>query len=171
MLGLEQTQVAVRAPFLDNSVVKAVYRGPGPVAVNEEGRLRLIREGNPSFPVCPLIVASAAAETVLSVTGFWSSYLRLNTLTTTVCRNGLPGLTTFLGRFISSDSGSVAIRSSTFGFGIAMSWPPMFARCCWINGRWPAHTWRLTWYELLSTAILKVTTITLLKFIGLSLWS
>ena len=46
VLGLEQTQLAVRSPFLDNDVVKSVYRAPGSVAVNEKGRLRLIREGN-----------------------------------------------------------------------------------------------------------------------------
>jgi asparagine synthase (glutamine-hydrolysing) len=46
VLGLEQTQVAVRSPYLDNDLVKTVYQAPGSVAINEEGRLRLIREGN-----------------------------------------------------------------------------------------------------------------------------
>jgi len=49
VLGLEQTQVAVRTPYLDNDLVKTVYKAPGPVAINEEGRLRLIREGNPAL--------------------------------------------------------------------------------------------------------------------------
>ena len=49
VLGLEQTQVTVRSPYLDNDVVKMVYRAPGSVATNEEGRLRLIREGNPAL--------------------------------------------------------------------------------------------------------------------------
>jgi asparagine synthase (glutamine-hydrolysing) len=49
VLGLEQTQVAVRSPYLDNDLVKTVYKGPGPVVINEEGRLRLIREGNPAL--------------------------------------------------------------------------------------------------------------------------
>jgi asparagine synthase (glutamine-hydrolysing) len=49
VLGLEETQVAVRSPYLDNELVKTVYQGPGPVVVNEEGRLRLIREGNPAL--------------------------------------------------------------------------------------------------------------------------
>jgi asparagine synthase (glutamine-hydrolysing) len=47
VLGLEQTQVAVRSPYLDNDVVKTVYRAAGSVTTNEEGRLRLIKEGNP----------------------------------------------------------------------------------------------------------------------------
>jgi asparagine synthase (glutamine-hydrolysing) len=49
VLGLEQTQVGVRTPYLDNEVVQTVYKSPGPVVFNEEGRLRLIREGNPAL--------------------------------------------------------------------------------------------------------------------------
>jgi asparagine synthase (glutamine-hydrolysing) len=49
VLGLEQTQLGVRTPYLDNELVQTVYQSPGPVAVNEEGRLRLIQEGNPAL--------------------------------------------------------------------------------------------------------------------------
>jgi asparagine synthase (glutamine-hydrolysing) len=49
VLGLEQTQVAVRSPYLDNDFVKTVYKAPGLLAVNEQGRLRLVREGNPAL--------------------------------------------------------------------------------------------------------------------------
>ena len=49
VLGLEQTQVAVRSPYLDNDFVETVYRAPGPVAVNEQARFRLIRDGNPAL--------------------------------------------------------------------------------------------------------------------------
>jgi len=51
VLGLEQTQVAIRSPFLDNDVVKTAYRAPGPdtIAANEKVRARLIREGNPAL--------------------------------------------------------------------------------------------------------------------------
>ncbi len=49
VLGLEQTQVAVRSPYLDNDLVETVYRAPGPVAINEAARVRLIREGNASL--------------------------------------------------------------------------------------------------------------------------
>jgi asparagine synthase (glutamine-hydrolysing) len=47
VLGLEQTQVAVRTPYLDNELVKTIYRSPGPKATNLEARLKLLREGNP----------------------------------------------------------------------------------------------------------------------------
>lgn len=51
ILGLEQTQVGIRSPFLDNEVVKTAYRAPGPdaLAINEKARARLIREGNPAL--------------------------------------------------------------------------------------------------------------------------
>ena len=49
VLGLEQTQVGVRTPYLDNELVHTIYKSPGPVAINEEGRIRLIREGNPAL--------------------------------------------------------------------------------------------------------------------------
>jgi asparagine synthase (glutamine-hydrolysing) len=49
VLTLEQTQVAVRSPYLDNNVVKTVYQAPQSVTSNEEARLRLIREGNPTL--------------------------------------------------------------------------------------------------------------------------
>jgi asparagine synthase (glutamine-hydrolysing) len=49
VLGLEQTQVAVRSPYLDNDIVKTVYRAPGSVAANEAARMRLIRDGNPDL--------------------------------------------------------------------------------------------------------------------------
>lgn len=44
-LALEQSQMTLRAPFLDNSVVQAAYRAPR--AGGADPRIRLIREGNP----------------------------------------------------------------------------------------------------------------------------
>lgn len=51
VLGLEQTQVGIRSPFLDNDVIKTAYRAPASdtLAANEIVRARLIREGNPAL--------------------------------------------------------------------------------------------------------------------------
>jgi len=51
VLGLEQTQVAIRSPYLDNDVVKCVYRAPraNAIAVNAQARTQLIRDGNPAL--------------------------------------------------------------------------------------------------------------------------
>ena len=49
VLGLEQTQVAVRSPYLDNALVQTLYKAPGSVEINQAARVRLIREGNPDL--------------------------------------------------------------------------------------------------------------------------
>ena len=51
VLGLEQTQVGIRAPYLDNDFVKTVYRAPSSdvLAVNANARVQLIRDGNPAL--------------------------------------------------------------------------------------------------------------------------
>ena len=66
VLALEQTQVAVRSPYLDNNVVQTVYKAPN-ATIQEEGRLRLIREGNPAL---------ADLRTDRGVGGRSSSFLR-----------------------------------------------------------------------------------------------
>ena len=53
VLHLEQTQVGVRTPYLDNNLVKAVYKSPGPVEMNMQGRLRLVREADKNLAALP----------------------------------------------------------------------------------------------------------------------
>jgi asparagine synthase (glutamine-hydrolysing) len=50
VLGLEQTQLAVRSPYLDNDLVKTIYKAPGnSKEANGKARLQLIRDGNPAL--------------------------------------------------------------------------------------------------------------------------
>lgn len=49
VLGLEQTQVAVRTPYLDNDLVKTVYRAPNVPNINQDSRVHLLESGNPSL--------------------------------------------------------------------------------------------------------------------------
>jgi asparagine synthase (glutamine-hydrolysing) len=51
ILHLEQTQLTVRSPFLDNRFVKAVYRAPELTA--DDVRMRLIRAGSPALAKIP----------------------------------------------------------------------------------------------------------------------
>lgn len=53
ILALEQTQLTVRSPFLDNEFVKTAYRAPRWADSPEEVRLRLIRDGNPALARIP----------------------------------------------------------------------------------------------------------------------
>jgi len=48
VLMLEQTQLTLRSPYLDNEVVRTVYRAPR-VERSEDVRLRLIRDGSPTL--------------------------------------------------------------------------------------------------------------------------
>jgi asparagine synthase (glutamine-hydrolysing) len=49
LLALEQTQVTMRSPFLDNDVVRMLFRQPEAVARNNDLRIRLIGDGSPAL--------------------------------------------------------------------------------------------------------------------------
>jgi asparagine synthase (glutamine-hydrolysing) len=49
LLALEQTQLALRSPFLDNDFVRTVFRAPASACFNDDVSLRLISEGNPAL--------------------------------------------------------------------------------------------------------------------------
>jgi asparagine synthase (glutamine-hydrolysing) len=51
--ALEKTQVSTRSPFLDNTLVRQMYRAPESTCVSNELRLRLIREGDPALRRIP----------------------------------------------------------------------------------------------------------------------
>jgi len=46
ILALEETQITVRTPFLDNDFIRTVFRSPKSASSNNDLRVRLIREGN-----------------------------------------------------------------------------------------------------------------------------
>jgi len=49
ILGLEQSQVTVRSPYLDNDLVRTAYRAPGSLRINAESRWQLVQDGNPGL--------------------------------------------------------------------------------------------------------------------------
>jgi len=53
ILALEQTQLTLRSPFLDNDLVRTVFRAPESVLDSEEMSLRLIADGNPALRRIP----------------------------------------------------------------------------------------------------------------------
>jgi len=48
-MALEKSQVAMRTPFLDNDLVRTVFRAPVSASATNEYRLRLIADGNPAL--------------------------------------------------------------------------------------------------------------------------
>lgn len=53
ILSLEQTQLTVRSPYLDNDFVRTVFRAPRSAPTGADVRLRLIAEGNPALGQIP----------------------------------------------------------------------------------------------------------------------
>jgi asparagine synthase (glutamine-hydrolysing) len=49
LLSLEETQVSLRSPFLDNDFVQTVFRAPESAVTNNDVCLRLIGEGDPNL--------------------------------------------------------------------------------------------------------------------------
>jgi len=53
ILALEQTQLTVRSPYLDNDFVRTVFRAPASTNGNGDIRLRLIADGSPTLRRIP----------------------------------------------------------------------------------------------------------------------
>ena len=53
ILALEQSQLTVRSPFMDNEFVRTVYRAPKENGSNGDVRLRLIKQGNATLGRIP----------------------------------------------------------------------------------------------------------------------
>jgi asparagine synthase (glutamine-hydrolysing) len=53
LLALEETQLTMRSPFLDNDVVRITFRAPASVAKNNDLRIRLIADGNQALQQIP----------------------------------------------------------------------------------------------------------------------
>jgi len=49
LLALEETQLALRSPYLDNDFVRTVYRAPASAFASNDVCLRLIADGNPTL--------------------------------------------------------------------------------------------------------------------------
>ena len=53
LLSLEQTQLSLRSPYLDNDFVRTVFRAPESACVNNDVCLRLIADGSPALRRIP----------------------------------------------------------------------------------------------------------------------
>jgi asparagine synthase (glutamine-hydrolysing) len=49
LLALEQTQLTLRSPYMDNDLVRTNFRAPESTCKNNDLRLRLIGDGNPAL--------------------------------------------------------------------------------------------------------------------------
>ena len=66
VLALEQTQLAMRSPFLDNEFIRTAYRAPASVFRSSEVSLRLIADGMPALLHIPTDRGLAGTGSALS---------------------------------------------------------------------------------------------------------
>ena len=53
ILSLEESQLSLRSPFLDNDLVRTIFRAPAPALAGNELSLRLISDGDPNLLKIP----------------------------------------------------------------------------------------------------------------------
>jgi asparagine synthase (glutamine-hydrolysing) len=53
LLSLEETQVAIRSPYLDNELIRVLFRGPKGSLSNNDVSLHLIEDGDPAIAKIP----------------------------------------------------------------------------------------------------------------------
>src|ERR1700739_4417474 len=74
ILSLEQTQLTVRTPFLDNDLVRTVYRAPISATANNDLRVRLIGDGSTALQeICTDRGFAGKAGRISS--WFWQNFL------------------------------------------------------------------------------------------------
>ncbi len=75
VLALEQTQLALRSPYLDNDFVRTVFRAPESTFATNELSLRLIADGNAPLLQIPTDRGVGGRRGILS--GGWRQFLEL----------------------------------------------------------------------------------------------
>jgi hypothetical protein len=133
ILGLEQSQLSVRSPYIDNDFVRTVFRAPKPNSLNHDVRLRLIRDGNPDLGRIRTDrgiggssgrLSEAISRSLLDFT------LKRNTLATMECPIGWLGSIISSRHSTSSAFSLAGISCCISEFGTGTHFPSMFGKCC-----------------------------------------
>jgi asparagine synthase (glutamine-hydrolysing) len=76
--ALEQTQLTLRTPYLDNDLVRTAFRAPASVVKSDNVCLRLIQEGNPALSLLSTdrgVVGSGASPILSAARRQWLEFL------------------------------------------------------------------------------------------------
>lgn len=68
-LALEQTQVSLRSPYLDNELVRTIFRAPIDACTDDRVSLRLIAEGSPALARIPRDMGPLNSESPFAALG------------------------------------------------------------------------------------------------------
>ena len=142
LLSLEQSQLTLRSPYIDNEFVKMVYRAPQSTLTSNNISLRLIHDGNPALGKIrtdrgyggnlPRLPASLLEK-----------YLEFTFKAEYAYDYGMPQVVARVDHALSvlhlSGSSSAVISSTTSASGFGIPWRIMFGRCCWIRVRYQGH--------------------------------
>ncbi|GAC1688146.1 MAG: hypothetical protein NVS9B5_27240 [Terriglobales bacterium] len=76
ILALEQSQLTVRSPYLDNDFVRTVFRAPKSDDTNVDVRLRMIAEGDPALARIrtDMGLAGESGGPIAALSRFWLKY-------------------------------------------------------------------------------------------------
>ena len=89
-LTLEETQVTMRSPFLDNEFVRTVFQAPRSVTTSNDVSIRLIEDGNPALGFIPTDRRQGVNESLPArlAHAFQEFTFKAESPTTTACRSG-----------------------------------------------------------------------------------
>jgi asparagine synthase (glutamine-hydrolysing) len=76
LLALEETQLSLRSPFLDNDFVRTVFRAPHGASAGDHLSRELIGEGNAALATIPTDRGPAAAHAGAAATRAWVDFVR-----------------------------------------------------------------------------------------------
>jgi asparagine synthase (glutamine-hydrolysing) len=100
LLSLEQTQVAVRSPYLDNDFVQSVFRAPDSAGASNDVCLRMIEKANPTLRRLPTD-RGVGGHLAWLPAGLWRSYLEAEFKAEYAYDYGMPQWLTRIDRFLS----------------------------------------------------------------------
>jgi asparagine synthase (glutamine-hydrolysing) len=76
LLALEETQLSLRTPFLDNDFVRTAFRAPGSSEGGHDVCRQLIADGNPALTAIPTDRGSAGGHPWAAAGRAWIEFLR-----------------------------------------------------------------------------------------------
>ena len=144
LLSLEQTQVSLRSPYLDNDFVRTVFRAPESAWQSNDVCLRLIRDGDPALRQIRTDMGVAGDQSRLAAAATRSSSClptKPSTLTIMACLSGWPVSITCSRPSISSAFSSADISSTIFVSGTGTPFRSTFRKCCLTHEPLRALTW------------------------------